>query len=83
MLLFYPLKEYVNSDTGFDREAMWAAVVWVINGKHQWALLESLDTQFISHTPTADIFIRSLRYKKQPNKTNNNKKNPSQYPSKG
>lgn len=63
MLLFYPLKEYVNSDTGFDREAMWAAVVWVINGKHQWALLESSDTQFISHTPAPDIFILSPRYK--------------------
>lgn len=47
-MLCYPLKEYVNSDTGFDRKAMWAALVGVIKGKHQRALLESAG--FISHT---------------------------------
>lgn len=46
----------VNSDRGFDKEAMWLAVVGVIYGKHQ-ALLEATDTQFIAHTTTADIFI--------------------------
>lgn len=38
-IMCYPLKEYVNSDTGFDRKAMRAALVGVIKGKHQRALL--------------------------------------------